>query len=139
MKKLLFISVLIFVGSLTVNAQDLEKKIIETKAKKVETTRGEHPYIKVAKATDDKNLTAEPKEEKTRATYCKIWLNNFTAYTIDIYVDGEYAGTLPPWIKKYTWAVAGKTQVYSESVGGTVYWGPSYFDCKFEYTWNLRN
>jgi len=139
MKKLLFISVLIFVGSLTVNAQDLEKKTIETKAKKVETTRGEHPYIKVAKVTDDENLLEEPKEEQSRATYCKVWIDNNTGYTIDIYIDGEYMGTIPAWKQEYTWAIAGKTHFYAESVGGSSYWGPYYFDCNYEYTWKLGN
>lgn len=122
-----------------VNAQNLEKKVIDTKAKKVEITRGEHPFIKVAKATDDKNLTTEPTDELSRTSYCKVWLDNYTAYTIDIYIDGEFAGTLAPWKKQYTWAVAGKTHFYAESIGKTSYWGPYYFDCNYEYTWNLRN
>jgi hypothetical protein len=65
-------------------------------------------------------------------------LDNYTGYTIDVYIDGDYKGTLPPWEKQYTWAIAGKTKLYAITVGGTYSWGPYYFDCDYEYTWRLH-
>ena len=139
MKKVVFLIALFLAGIFITNVQGQEKKIVESKAQKVEATRGDNPFIKVPKAVNDENPVPEPKEEQTRATYCKIWIDNYTGYTIDIYIDGKYKGTIPPWEKQYTWAIAGKTHFYAETVGRTYYWGPHWFDCNYEYTWRLGN
>ena len=115
-----------------------EKKVIETKAKKAESTRGADPNIKVPRSLDDENPAPMPTEESSRAGYCKVSIDNNTGYTIDIYIDGEYKGTIPPWENQYTWAISGKTKFYAKSTGGTYYWGPSYYDCDFEFTWRLN-
>ena len=58
-------------------------------------------------------------------------------FAVDIYVDGEYAGTVGAWGDGYTWAIEGKTKLYGKSTGGTLTWGPVYVDCYYEHRWKL--
>lgn len=123
-------------------AQEAEKetKVIEAKAEKVEKTRGPSPYIKTPKPTSDEVVAPKPEEDKkARADYCKVIVDNWTGYAIDIYVDGDYAGTVAAWSDGYTWAIEGKTQLYAETTGGSLYFGPVYVDCYYEHTWKLTN
>lgn len=141
MKKLttffmIFISANIMIS---VNAQDVNKETnVQTSiAKKIEKTRGISPYIKSPKPTNDEHLTPKPNEkDKSRGNWCKIIIDNWTGYTIDVYADDDYAGTVAAWSDFYTWAIEGKTLLYAESVGGTVYFGPVYVDCNY-FTWRL--
>ena len=139
MKKLLLISLvaLFAISTTSVNAQDTgkEKKVIETKATKVESTRGEDPNITADRPTVDE--AAPQPDEATRGDWCKVFVDNWTGYDIDIYVDGDYAGTIGSWAKEYTWAIAGETKIYGKSTGGSYSWGPFYFDCLSEYTWKF--
>jgi hypothetical protein len=121
----------------SLNAQD-KKKVIETKGAKMEqtSTRGAgDQHIKGAKPADDKVVVEKPKG--TRGEYCKVIIDNWTGYTVDVYVDGDYSGSCAAWGEGYTYAIPGKTELYAKSVGGTVYWGPVYVDCQYEYTWQL--
>ena len=138
MKKVRFLLSVVIVLFVFSNTQAQEKKTIESKAQKVESTRGDDPNIIVPKALNDENPVLKPKEEKTRAGYCKVFIDNNTGYTIDIYIDGAYKGTIPPWETQYTWAISGKTKFYAKTIGGTYYWGPKYYDCNFEFTWRLN-
>lgn len=143
MKKLVLLLVVMFSATLFVStyAQDVKKetKVITVKGAEIEKTRGASPYIKTPKPVDDEIIVPKPKEsEQARGgEWCKVTVDNWTGYTIDVYVDGDYAGTVGSWSDGYTWAIAGKTQLYAESVGGTVYWGPTYVDCDGEYIWKL--
>ena len=136
MKKFfLLILITFFVGG--VNAQIKKDTVINTKSVKVdEKTRGADANIITPKPTDDKAI------EKSRGPeygddYCDININNNTGYTIDIYVDGCYRGTIYAWERKVTWAIPGRTKFYGKSIGGTYTWGPWYFDCRWQYTWSL--
>lgn len=122
----------------TINAQDSKKKskTIEVVSMDIEATRGASTHIKTPKPTED---VVAPKPEASRGDYCKVIVDNWTGYAIDIYVDGEWEGTVAAWDDGYTWAISGKTQLYGESVGGTKYWGPSYVDCRSEFTWKLTS
>mgnify|MGYP003573930785 CR=1 FL=1 len=147
MKKLILLLVVMFSGFLFVSsyAQDIksakkEAKVLEVKGQAAEKTRGVSPYIKTPKPTSDEVVVPKPdKDEKARADYCKVIVDNWTGFAIDVYVDGTYAGTVSAWSDGYTWAIEGKTQLYAESVGGTTYWGPTYVDCYYEHTWKLTN
>jgi hypothetical protein len=138
MKKLVIVALFAFLGALVIpsalQAQTKEKKNIEEKAKVFEKSRGADENIKTAKPTDD---TKANKVEKSRGELCYIYVNNYTGYAIDIYIDGDWMGTIAAYSTAYTYAYPGNTKAYGKSIGGTMYWGPTYFDCQYEYTWNL--
>ncbi len=141
MKKLIILSLLVFIGFQfsTVNAQDSKKKAktIEVVSVDIDASRGVSPHIKTSKPTTDNVVVQKP--ESTRGDYCKVNIDNWTGYAIDIYVDGVWEGTVAAWSDGYTWAISGKTQLYGESVGETSSWGPSYVDCGDEFTWKLTD
>jgi hypothetical protein len=139
MKKVALFLVSVFImGSVTMlHAQKDEGKVIETKGVKVEQTRGDDPHIKEAKPVNDEVVAKKPAEEAARTSYCKVIVENWTGYTIDIYVDGYYEGTVAAWGDGYTYTYSGNAELYGKSVGGTVTWGPKYIDCGSQYTWQL--
>ena len=117
-----------------------KKKTIETKA--ISTPSNEVGALK--KPTNEKN----PKpEKKTRgdvygSDYSDIIVDNYTGYSIDIYVDGSFRGTIAPYDKKVTWAVPGNTRLYAKATfddGSYLYWGPNTTYTGYEYTWSLTN
>jgi hypothetical protein len=138
MRKLALIAMVAFIGSVVVpsalQAQTKEKKNVEEKAKVYEKTRGADANIKTTKPADD---TKAAKVEKTRGELCYIYVNNYTGYAVDIYIDGDWMGTIAAYATAYTYAYPGTTKAYGKSIGGTMTWGPTYFDCKYDYTWNL--
>ena len=117
-----------------------KKKTIESKA--ISTPSNEVAALK--KPANEKN----PKpEKKTRgdvygSNYSDILVDNYTGYSIDIYVDGSFRGTIAPYDKKVTWAVPGNTRLYAKATfddGSYLYWGPSTTYTGYEYTWTLTN
>ena len=138
MKKVMPVILFLFIGALltSLNLSAQEKKVIETKGAIYTEIRGGDPNIAVPKPTGDQ-VTPKPEETASRTDYCKVYIDNWTGYTIDVYIDGEYAGSVAAWETAYGWAIAGKTKLYAKSIGGTVYWGPVYVDCLSEYTWEL--
>lgn len=138
MKKVLLVLVASFlIAGLSFAQEDgKEKKVIETKATKVESTRGANPNIVTARPAVD-NPAPKP-DESTRGDYCIVYVDNYSGYAIDIYVDGDYAGTVGAYGEGYTWAISGETKLYGLSTGGTVEWGPQYVDCNTEYTMTLN-
>ena len=136
MKKLVLFLLVAFVASAvapSVMAQK-QKKEVKTQMSVYEKTRGQDENIKTAKPADD---TKAPKKEKSRGDLCYITVNNYTPYSIDIYVDGDWVGTIAAYTSAYTYAYPGTTKLYGKSIGGSYYWGPQTFDCEYEYTWNL--
>lgn len=117
-----------------------KKKTIEAKALSTPTAE----VTALNKPTNERN----PKPEaKTRgdvygADYSDINVVNYTGYSIDIYVNGSYRGTIAAYDKKVTWAVPGNTQLYAKAVfndGSYLYWGPTVTYTGYEYTWSLTN
>jgi len=135
MKKLVLVALVAFLGSVVVpsaaQAQTKQRKNVESKSMVFEKTRGADENIKTAKPASDNKV------EKTRGELCYIYINNYTGYAIDIYIDGDWMGTIAAYSTSYTYAYPGSTKAYGKSIGGTMYWGPTYFDCQYEYTWNL--
>ena len=121
MKKLLFIAVLFLGITLTSFAQQKAKKQVAISAKKVEKSRGENPNIKkdfVCNAPD----VAAPKPEKSRGEICQINFENWTGYSVKVYVDGVFEGWLNPWENGNVSVYAGYTTVYCITAGGTYEW-----------------
>ena len=70
-----------------------------------------------------------------------VVVDNWTGYYIDIYVNGNYRGTVSPWDKRVTWAIPGTNTLYAKAVfddGSYLYWGPKVTYTGYQYTWKLH-
>jgi hypothetical protein len=138
MKTLMIIATVTLVSFLAVPyatlAQVKEKKVVESKSSSYEKTRGANENVTKDKPSDD---TKASKPEKTRGELCQINIFNSSAYAVDIYVDGEWKGTIRAYSTAVTFAIAGTSKFYGWSVGHTKEWGPWNFDCTLDYSWNL--
>jgi len=142
MKKIVFFLATVFFLSSTMilTAQtEADKKVIESRGTKVENTRGDNPNILEAKPVNDNVVAPKPEQSAARTDYCKVIIDNWSGYAVDIYVDGYYEGTVAAWSEGYTYTVSGQTKLYGLSVGGTLEWGPKWVDCGYSYTWKLTN
>lgn len=141
MKKAFLMSLVLVIGFMfTIGnsyAQEKQKKIVETKAVAIAKTRGSNPNIVTPKPKDDVQVAKQ--RGPHNPNLCTVWLDNRTGYSVDIYIDGVFNGTLGPYADSYTLAIPGKTRFYGCSIGGTQEWGPYYFDCDYQYTWHLNN
>ncbi len=135
MKKLVLLTLVLFVCSLGLTAQAQKPvKEIKEKAKIVEKSRGTDENIITAKPTTDVKVA---QKEKERGELCTLYINNYTGYSIDIYINGNWEGTIAAYSTAYTYAYPGTTKAYGKSIGGTMSWGPTNFDCQSTYKWNL--
>lgn len=139
MKKIAIALAMVFVASIfgaQIQAQTKVLKEVTVKASTYEKSRGADENITKDKPAGD--VKANKPAEKERGSLCYVYINNYTPYAVDIYVDGEWMGTISSYSSAYTYAYSGRTKLYGKSVGGTYYWGPSYFDCAGQdHTWNL--
>jgi hypothetical protein len=87
---------------------------------------GEKPTVKTSRE-DVLARGAAKKPAKTRGPYCDVYVTNQTGYYIDIYVDGDWAGTASPYSRAKTSAWPGHTTVFGES--GNITWGPRSYNC----------
>ncbi|HEC79282.1 MAG TPA: hypothetical protein ENI34_09125 [candidate division WOR-3 bacterium] len=71
--------------------------------------------------------------------YCWVRVNNYSSWTIDIYIDGWYKGTLSPGYYSYYKIWEGYTKLYGEGTYTDYFWGPIYRDIGEDetFTWNL--
>jgi hypothetical protein len=71
--------------------------------------------------------------------YCWIRVNNYSSWTVDVYVDGWYKGTLSPGYYAYYKVWEGYTKIYGEGSYTDYYWGPIFRDIAEGETfeWNL--
>ena len=96
------------------------------------------------KPANEKNPKPEAKSrgDVYGPNYSDIIVDNYTGYSIDIYVNGSFRGTISPYDKKVTWAVPGNTRLYAKAVfndGSYLYWGPTVTYTGYDYTWRLNN
>lgn len=136
----LFSFLFLFIISNSVIAQTPKKhKVISSNALKT-TDATVDALMKPA------NNKAEKSESATRGdvygpNFSDIIIDNYTNFTIDIYVDGNYRGTIAAWDKRTTWAVPGNTKLYAKATfddGTYYYWGPDVVLTGYEYTWQLH-
>lgn len=119
--------------SLSANAQTAPKTKIDLHQTKVTPTRGSNPNIKVDRPTTDNAATSRGSGSST----CRIYLSNYTDYSIDIYVDGVWKGTLGAWSEAYVNTGSGYTTLYGISVGKTTEWKFDGANCQGSYTYNF--
>ena len=73
--------------------------------------------------------------------YSDVVIDNWTDYYIDVYINGNYRGTISPWDKRTTWAIPGENRLYAKATfrdGSYLYWGPKETYTGYSYTWKLN-
>jgi len=128
-----------FTGSPDLMGQKAKnEKIVTVKAKAMEKTKGVNPNIKEAITTVDKEVKAPPDRggEKTKGVLCEIKFENWTGYTVEVYVDGYYQGTIGAYGDAVYRGIAGYTTIYCVTVGRTYEWAAK-GDCSEYYIYKL--
>jgi hypothetical protein len=63
---------------------------------------------------------------------CRVDVDNWTPWKVQIYVDGTFRGLVSPWGDGVTYTGAGPTRVYARAEftdGSALTWGPTDYDC----------
>jgi len=141
----LILALALGIGASVVHSQaPTHPKSAKTKAAKNRgDSNAKDENIKQDRAPNDPNAKIEAPPEKggskTRGGYCRVHINNWTPYRIDIYIDGDYRGEVSRWGDSYGWVGCGDTKFYGRATftdGSVQIWGPSvyYVDGTFEWT-----
>lgn len=73
---------------------------------------------------------------------CDVWFDNYTGYWIDVYIDGQWYGTMSPWGGFMAYNVAaGERRLYGQAnfTNGTYdYWGPYNLACNAYATFHWQ-
>jgi len=101
---------------------------VDLKAQDVKS-RGANPEIKSDRPTTDQAGASRGSGSGT----CYVYLHNYTSYSIDIYVDGYWEGTLAAYGDAYVPTGTGYTTMYGASVGRTKEWKFSGASCNSSY------
>jgi hypothetical protein len=131
-KVILFALVCILSVGMTQSATAKDKKVVSVKATKG-TKGAKDPNIK-----SDKPTTDVPKEKSRGA--CSVDFINHTGYTINVYMDGYFWGTLAPYSSGNVTDGNGYTKIYCVTVGGTYSWSAQgNCDHNFQYDLTVSN
>jgi hypothetical protein len=149
MKKTILFSASLLLLSLVTHAQgkspELKKEVIESKAESA-------PNAEVAALSRPTNDNKGPKSNAAKKgakesgevygmEYSDVVIDNWTDHNIDIYINGNYRGSIAPWDKRVTWAIPGNNKLYAKAVfrdGSYKYWGPRNTTTGYNYTWKLN-
>ena len=88
--------------------------------------------------------TGDEVREKKKGSrgYCYLYLDNYTGYYIDIWVEGQYQGRLSPYatsVRFDVWTPGNYTKWYARTAGGTYSWSnDSYCNDSRVFTINLK-
>jgi hypothetical protein len=121
---------------------DLKKETIESKAMSAPSNE----VNELKRPVNDKNKRVEAAPKKAMGDvfgeeYSDIVVDNWSGYYVDIYVNGNYRGTIPPYEKQVTWAIPGNNTLYAKAPfrdGSYIYWGPRKTATGYSYTWKLN-
>ena len=129
----------IFVAlAISASAQDAAQKTGKNLVKaSAQSSRGggQDSNIKSDNKANDPNAKTPPPPEKsgTRgARGCAVDVNNYTAWYVDIYVNGVFTGTVGPWGNGFVYPPAMGSALYGRANftdGSWKYWGPQQFTC----------
>jgi hypothetical protein len=115
----------------SVSAQNAKK--VTVKGVKAAKHAGADPNIKQDRPSTD------VVKEKSRGN-CSVDFYNHTGYTINVYMDGVFWGTLAPYASGNVTDGSGYTKIYCVTVGGTYSWSASgNCDHKFQYDLTIAN
>lgn len=116
-------------------AQQKEENKIIVKAAKVDVNRVENPNIEQYRPETDIEV---PKPEKPRKEACNIGFDNNTGYTVDVFIDGKYEITMPPWeFERMVYLYSDYTRIYCITAGQTLEWKAS-GNCNELYYYKLE-
>ena len=92
-----------------------------------------------------KKIPAPPEKggPKARGVTCRISVDNWTGYKVQLFIDGDYSGLIIPWGELATSAITGRTTVYARAEfedTSYVSFGPVTLDCQDgrTYAWKLQ-
>lgn len=81
----------------------------------------------------DAKVPPPPEKSGTNgARGCAVGVNNYTTWYVDIYINGDYAGTIGPWGNGGVFPPATRSTFYARANftdGSWKYWGPQQFTC----------
>src|SRR5687768_5633862 len=92
--------------------------------------------VKSGKPTTDTKSEAEGTAGGSGPYSCRVLVDNYTDYCVDIYVDGVWCGSLGPWGAMTVFTGNGWTTLYAQSCGGSFYWNMS-GSCGSAYAFEL--
>jgi hypothetical protein len=75
------------------------------------------------------------------AAVARLTVDNWTPWYIDVYVDGEFGGTVSAWGDGYVWVSSGQRRLYARADfddGSVIDWGPVSINLSDSYTWKLN-
>ena len=100
---------------------------------------------KTEKNDPRKKIPAPPEKggPKARGVTCRISVDNWTGYKVQLFIDGDYSGLIIPWGELATSAITGRTTVYARAEfedTSYVTFGPVTIDCQDgrTYAWKLQ-
>lgn len=98
--------------------------------------------IKSARPTNTAGKPAPKPPQKggqasSRGSTCELTVDNFTGWYIDIYLDGNSAGTVSPYGTAKGYVNSGRRSLYAKAPGTSYTWGPRSVTLTDEFTWNL--
>jgi hypothetical protein len=84
----------------------------------------------------------KPREKSKKRGYCYMYMDNYTGYYVDIWVEDQYQGRLSPYatsVRFDIWTSGNWAHWYAKSAGGTYYWSnDSYCNDSRVFTLNLK-
>lgn len=144
-KQILLLAILVTAGmGIQVNAQNEKPKLKKETVDAKPVTTPDPKVDGLQRPVNDKNNPAPVSTSRGDVygpDYSDVLIDNWTGYYIDIYVNGNYRGTVSPYEKRVTWAIPGTNTLYAKAVfndGSYLYWGPKVTYTGYTYTWKLN-
>jgi hypothetical protein len=114
------------------------------KSKKSRGAAGDDSNIKSkAPQNDPSKLGTPTPKEKTRGggpSYCRLHIDSRVNAYVNIYVDGDFRGTVSPGGDAYGYTGNGGTTLYGRADftdGSSASWGPRVINCEGAYNWTI--
>ena len=101
-------------------AQHKEENKVVVKAQRAEANRVENLNIERYRPETDIEV---PRPEKPREEACTLGFDNNTGFIVDIYIDGNYEITMPPWeFERMVYLYSDYSVIYCLTAGQTLEW-----------------
>ncbi|MEO6254374.1 MAG: hypothetical protein ABIO79_13760 [Ferruginibacter sp.] len=130
MKKFFFVALMMACVSFSNQSFAQSSRGTDVVGSKVDKSRGASQYT--LPTTD----VEAPKPDKSRGTCC-INFDNWTGYTVYVWVDGVFKGTVNAWQDGGVCVGSGWTKWYARTAGGTYEWSGE-GDCQGNYNLKLK-
>lgn len=98
----------------------------KTEATEVVASKVKAENVAKYKLPSDEAPAAKPDPNvKVASNDCCITFDNYTGYTLNVWVDGTFRGTVSPWSDGAVCVPKGYTTYYVRTSGGTYEWNGS--------------